>query len=84
MPPTCNCEQLFKEVTSEPFGAHLREAKVHGELSKHYWWPKMRSDIRKWCNGCFVCATCQPSRATHSPLNPIPVEGPFHCVGVDP
>ena len=21
------------------FGIHLRDAKVHGELSKHYWWP---------------------------------------------
>jgi len=62
--------------------ASLREAKVHGELSKHYWWPKMRSNIHKWCNGCLACATCQPNRATHPPLNPIPVESPFHCVGV--
>ena len=40
MPPTCDHEQLFKKAHSGPFGAHLREAKVHGELSKHYWWPK--------------------------------------------
>lgn len=43
----------------------------------------MRMDICKWCNGCLVCATRQPSRTTHSPLNPIPVEGPFHQVRVD-
>ena len=61
----------------------MREAKVHGELSKHYWWKTMRTDIRKWCNGCLVCVTCRPSRAIHSPLNPIPVEGPFHRMGVD-
>ena len=61
----------------------MREAKVHGELSKHYWWKTMRTDIRKWCNGCLVCATRRPSRAIHSPLNPIPVEGPFHRMGVD-
>jgi len=36
-----------------------------------------------WCNGCLVCATHQPNKATHPPLNPTPVEGPFHCVGVD-
>lgn len=23
------------------FSAHLQDAKVHGELSKHYWWPKL-------------------------------------------
>lgn len=83
IPPTIYHEQLFKEAHCGPFGAHLREAKMHGELSKHYWWPKMRTDICKWCNGCLVCATRQPSRATHPPLNPIPVEGPFHRVGVD-
>ena len=83
IPPTADRKQLFEEVHCGPFGAHLREAKVHGELYKHYWWPKMRSDIRNWCNGCLVCATRQPSRAVHAPLNSIPVEGPFHRVGVD-
>ena len=43
----------------------------------------MKSDIRKWCNGCLVYVTCQPSRAIHPPLNSIPVEGPFRQVGVD-
>ena len=83
VPPISNREQLFEEAHSGPFGAHLREAKVHGQLSKHYWWPKMRSDIHKWCNRCLVCATRRPGKAVHPPLNPIPVEGPFHRVGVD-
>ena len=83
IPPTTDRKQLFEEVHCGPFGAHLRETKVHGELYKHYWWPKMRSDIRNWCNGCLVCATRQPSRAVHAPLNSIPVEGLFHRVGVD-
>ena len=47
------------------------------------WWKTMRTDIRKWCNGCLVCATRRPSRAIHSPLNPIPVESPFHRMWVD-
>ena len=40
IPPTTDRKQLFEEVHCGPFGAHLREAKVHGELYKHYWWPK--------------------------------------------
>ena len=83
VPPIRDREQLFEETHSGPFGAHLREAKVHGQLSKHYWWPKMRSDVHKWCNRCLVCATRRPGKAVHPPLNPIPVEGPFHRVGVD-
>ncbi|XP_065905550.1 uncharacterized protein [Dysidea avara] len=43
----------------------------------------MRSDISKWCQGCLVCATLYPGKAVHPPLTPIPVEGPFHRVGVD-
>ena len=43
----------------------------------------MRSDIQNWCNGCLVCATRQPSRAFRALLNSIPVEDPFHRVGVD-
>ena len=30
-----------------------------------------------------MCATRQPGKAVHLPLNPIPVKGPFHRVGVD-
>ena len=83
IPPESDRRRLFEEVHSGTFGAHLRDAKVHGELSKHYWWPKMRSDISKWCQSCLVCATRYPGRAVHPPLTPIPVEGPFHRVGVD-
>ena len=57
--------------------------KVHGQLSKHYWWPRMRADISGWCQGCLVCATRQPGKAVKPPLTPIPVEGPFHHVGVN-
>ena len=77
------CKYSFEEAQSGKFGAHLRDAKVHGELSKHYWWPRMRANISEWCQGCLVRATHQLGRAVQPPLTPIPVEGPFHQVGVD-
>ena len=43
----------------------------------------MRANISEWCQGGLVCVTCQPGRAMQPPLTPIPVEGPFHWVGVD-
>jgi len=76
-------EKLFEEVHSRTFGTHLRDAKVQGELSKYYWWPKMRNDISNWCQSYLVCGTHYPGRAIHPPLTPIPVEIPFHKVGVD-
>jgi len=54
IPPESDRRRLLEEVHSGTFGVHLRDAKVHGELSKHYWWPKMRSDISKWCQSCLV------------------------------
>ena len=83
IPPVYDQEQLFQEVHGGIFGAHLKDAKIHGELSKHYWWPKMRADICKWCHSCLVCATRQAGRVVQPPLTLIPVSGPFHRVGVD-
>ena len=45
IPPTGDCKHVFEEAYCGKFGAHLRDAKVHGQLSKHYWWPRMRADI---------------------------------------
>ena len=37
IPLTCDQELLFQEVHSGTFGAHIKDMKIHGELSKHYW-----------------------------------------------
>ena len=36
---------------------HLRDANIHGQLAKHYWWLQMRADITSWCQGCLTSAT---------------------------
>ena len=74
---------MFEDAHSGTLGAHLREAKLYGQLSKHCWWPKMRSDVENWCRGCLTCAIRQPGRAVKPVLTPIPVSGPFDRVGVD-
>ena len=79
-PPDGDREHLFHELHGGIFGAHLKDVKIHGELSKHYWWPKMRADICKWCCSCLVCVTCQAGRVVQPPLTPIPV---YSQVGVD-
>jgi hypothetical protein len=34
---------------------HLAHAKVHTSLARHYFWPSMRSDIRRWLEDCAEC-----------------------------
>ena len=81
--PETDRERLFNEAHAGTFGGHLRGAKIHSQLSRHYWWPKMRADIEKWCRGYLVCATRHIGQKVIPPLTPIPVGGPFVRVGVD-
>ena len=83
IPPTSDREKLFQEAHEGAFGGHLRGAKIHSELFKHYWWPSMRTEILKWCRGCLVCASRRIGQQERPPLAPIPVAGPFDKVGVD-
>ena len=83
VPAKRNREELFTEAHRGVLGGHLEEAKIYGQLMRHYWWPRMRSDVAKWCQACQVCASRQVGRAVVPPLSPIPVAGPFDRVGVD-
>ena len=75
---------LLKEAHSCVFSGHFSERKVYDRLRRSYWWHGMRSDVRKFCRGCLNCATRKgPGRGIRPPLQPIPVKGPFHRVGVD-
>ena len=74
---------VFDEAHEGSFGGHLRDVKVYGQLSKHYWWPRMRSDIVNWCRACLTCLSRRVGKAITPPLTPIPVSGPFDRIGVD-
>ena len=81
--PNADRHKVFEEAHGGVFGGHLREAKIHGQLAKHYWWPRMRADIQRWCRACIVCASRNVGQVTRPLLTPIPVNGPFDRVGVD-
>lgn len=83
IPPVSDRKALFTEVHEGPFGAHLREAKVHSVLSRHHWWPRMRADLTSWCRACQKCAMRSVGRPVRPQLTPIPVGGPFDRIGVD-
>lgn len=83
IPPTEDQKRLFEEAHAGAFGGHLRDAKTHSELAKHYWWPGMRADLIRWCRACLTCASRRVGRPEKPPLTPIPVAGPFDKLGVD-
>ena len=83
IPPCSSRKKLFDEAHSGKFAGHLRSAKIHSLLSRHYWWKGMRRDIQNWCQACLTCATRDAGRAVRPPLMPISVSGPFDRIGVD-
>lgn len=83
IPPSNRRKELWRQLHSGKCGGHLKDAKMYGQLKRHYWWPKMRRDVTDWCRGCLTCATRNVGRHIQVPLTPIPVGGPFDRVGVD-
>jgi len=45
--PKSDREDLFMKAHPGKFGGHLREVKMHSQLSRHYWWPTIRQDINR-------------------------------------
>ena len=73
----------MEETHKGRFAGHLAEKKFFDRLSR-VWWKGMRNDVHKFCRSCLVCSTRKGTRGTcKPPLQPIPVGGPFHRVGVD-
>ena len=66
------------------FANHFSERRVYDLLRRYYWWSGMWTEVRHHCRKCIVCASHRGTgKATRPPLQPIPVGGPFHRVGVD-
>ena len=75
---------LLAEAHSGKFSGHFAERRVYNLLRRRYWWKGMHADVKRHCRSCLTCATRKGTgRAFKPPLQPIPVGGPFHRVGVD-
>ena len=76
-------ETLLREAHDSKFAGHFAERRIYELLRRHYWWRGMRADIRKYCRLCMVCTLRSGARRALKPeLQPIPVGGSFHRVGV--
>ena len=82
--PECLKETVLKEAHGGCFAGHFTEKRTFELLKQRYWWRIMRADVRKHCRSCITCASRDdPGRPLRPSLQPIPVGGPFNCVGVD-
>lgn len=65
---------IFRRRHCAPAAGHFGVAKTVELISRDFWFPKMRTQIRRFCKNCDACMRSRPSR--HKPfglLQPLPV-----------
>lgn len=75
---------VLDEEHDPMYAGHFSAKKLIQKMSLMYHWPGMRGDVYKKCATCVECASVQgQGRRTKPPLYSIPVNGPFHYIGMD-
>ncbi|XP_068212700.1 uncharacterized protein [Palaemon carinicauda] len=84
--PTKYRETVLSLAHEDPFAGHIGIGKTFQKVAKRFWWPGMRSSVKKYVA---ICETCQvmgkPNQGVpRAPLHPIPSLGePFSELLVD-
>ncbi|KAJ8045955.1 hypothetical protein HOLleu_09080 [Holothuria leucospilota] len=69
-----------------PFAGHLGVNKTYHRILNHFYWPKLKSDVAKFCKTCHSCQMVgKPNQnIPAAPLKPVPAfEEPFSRVIID-
>ncbi|CAG8727518.1 11605_t:CDS:2, partial [Cetraspora pellucida] len=75
-------DPILALVHDYPLGAHFGKDIMFNKIRDYYYWPQMYDDIREYVRTCERCQK-QSHRKSKEPLHPIPVEAPFHKIGID-
>lgn len=60
--------QLLRSCHDDVAAGHPGRAKTYELLSRHYYWPKMRQDIRRYIRNCYTCSRSKASRLPYQGL----------------
>jgi hypothetical protein len=78
--------QLQKEVLQQAHddSGHFGIARTYDRIHEKYFWPNCLSDVVRYCSTCESCQMKKnPQTRPGGFLQPIPVQGPFHTIGID-
>ncbi|XP_071850601.1 uncharacterized protein [Apostichopus japonicus] len=77
---------IMSMAHDSPMAGHLGVRKTCDRILKHFWWPKIRSDVADYCRSCHTCQVVgKPNqKIPPAPLKPIPAfDEPFRRVIID-
>ena len=83
--PTGMREHVLKLAHDSILGGHLGVRKMLTKVLSEFYWPKVQSDISKYCRSCDLCQkTFAKGKVTKVPIGSLPlIDTPFERVAVD-
>ena len=77
--------QVMKVGHENMMAGHLGTTKTLDRIQRHFYWPGMQSDVRRFCQSCDKCQKTIPKgRVGKVPLGRMPlIDTPFQRVAVD-
>ncbi|KAJ8030015.1 hypothetical protein HOLleu_29581 [Holothuria leucospilota] len=84
--PRTHRREILSIAHEMPFAGHLGVNKTYHRILNHFYWPKLKSDVAKFCKTCHSCQMVgKPNQnIPAAPLKPIPAfEEPFSRVIID-
>ena len=65
-------------------GAHLGMDKTRDRVLARFYWPGVKRDVERYCQGCPECQRVAPRPTVRNPLIPMPIiETPFDRIALD-
>ncbi|TIB07156.1 hypothetical protein E3P90_04139 [Wallemia ichthyophaga] len=76
---------ILHDFHDAPVAGHLGTDKTHNSIARHYYWPRMYEDIKRYVSSC---GTCQVAKASTRPpgglARPLPIpQRKWDMVGID-
>ena len=77
-------ENLLKEKHNGGLAEHLGHDKTFSKLNNSYYWPGMRTDVKKFVDRCKIFQHTKGKRKNIGLYQPLPIlERPWDAVGMD-
>ena len=77
-------KDVVKQCHDDPTAGHPGIHSTLELVDRHFWWPHMRAFVRKYVEGCDLCARKKHQSHPRSTTQPLAVpKGPWEEVGVD-
>lgn len=76
---------ILSECHDRPLSGHLGSSKTIESVTRHFYWPRMHNDIKRYVSSCFSCQANKPSqRLPMGLLQPLPIpDRPWQQVTMD-